>query len=218
MITYARFFPHLSSLTSPLRQLLKKNVHFKWTAACEAEFIRLKQEIRSDRILVPFCPELPLQLACDVSPSGIAGILSHIIDNQKKPIAFASRSLTQAEQNYSQLDREALAIVFAVDHFFKYLFARPFTLVTDNQPVVRIFHQNAQLPRMTSARLLRYAAFLSEFNYSVKFKNNTDNTNVDCLSRLPINPQSRTDSSINEEVHLFCEGSILWVSTRKLTF
>jgi len=122
------------------------------------------------------------------------------------------------KQNRSQLDWEALAIVFAVDHFFKYLFARPFTLVTDNQPLVRIFHQNAQLPRMTSARLLRYAAFLSEFNCSVKFKNSTDNTNVDCLSRLPINLQPRTDSSINEEVHLLCEGSILWVSTQKLTF
>jgi len=60
--------------------------------------------------------------------------------------------------------------------------------------------------------------FLSGFNYSAKFNNSTDNTNVDCLFRLPINPQPCTDSSINEEVHLLCEGFILWVSTQKLTF
>lgn len=56
-------------------------------------------------------------MTCDASPTGIAGALSHIIDNQERPIAFASRSLTAAEQNYNQLDREALAIVFSVSHF-----------------------------------------------------------------------------------------------------
>lgn len=101
---------------------------------------------------MPFNPELLIQLSCDASPTGIAGILLHIID-QERPIAFASRSLTQAEQNYSQLDKEALAIVFAVDHFFQYLFARPFKLITDNQLLVRIFHQKAKIPSMTSARL-----------------------------------------------------------------
>lgn len=215
---YARFIPNASTITAPLRELLKKNAQFKWTAQCEAAFLKLKEEIASDRVLMPFNPELPVQLACDASPTGIAGILSHIVDDQERPIAFASRSLTQAEQNYSQLDREALAIVFAVDHFFQYLFARPFKLITDNQPLVRIFHQNAKLPRMTSARLQRYAAFLSGFNYEVIFKKGSENNNVDCLSRAPINPKPHTDTAINEEVHLLCEESISRISTLNLTF
>ena len=63
---------------------------------------------------MPYNPSLPVQRVCDASPVGIVGILSHIVDSKEWPISFASRSLTQAEQNYSQLDREALAIVFSV--------------------------------------------------------------------------------------------------------
>jgi len=169
---------------------------------------------------VPFNPELPVQLACDASPTGVAAILSHLIDDQERPIAFASRSLTSAEQNYSQLDKEALAIVFGTDKFFQYLFGRHFQLITDNQPLTRIFHQHAKIPKMTSARLQRYAAFLSSFDYRVIFRKGTENTNVDCLSRAPLKEKFRfyTDNIINEEVHLLCEGTINRILTPEITF
>ncbi|KAJ8873326.1 hypothetical protein PR048_026960 [Dryococelus australis] len=76
-----------------------------------------------------------IQLACDASPTGIARVLSHIVDGNEYPNAFASRLLTAAEKNYSQLDRETLAIVFTVDNFFQYLFGSHFKLVTDSQPL-----------------------------------------------------------------------------------
>jgi len=60
-------------------------------------------------------------------------------------------------------------------------------LVTDNRPFTRIFHQNNKLPAMTSARLLRYALFLSGFDYEVEYKKGSENVNVDCLSRAPVN-------------------------------
>lgn len=216
---YARFIPNTSTITTPLRKLLTKNTIFKWSADCQKSFEHLKQEIASDRVLVPYDPELPIQLACDASPTGIAGILSHISNNQERPIAFASRSLTQAEQNYSQLDREALAIVFAVGHFFQYVYGRPFKLITDNQPLVRIFHQHAKLPQMTSARLQRYAAFLSGFNYEVVFKRGTDNTNADCISRAstPIN-QPTCDIELNDEIHLLYEEAVHTISTHQINF
>lgn len=219
MVTYyARFIQNTSMITAPLRKLLKKDATFKWTSQCEAAFVQLKQEIASDKVLTPFDPKLDIQLTCDASPTGIAGILSHIINGQEKPIAFASRSLTQAEQNYSQLDREALAIVFSVDYFFKYLLARPFKLVTDNRPLVRIFHQNSKLPKMTAIRLQRYAAFLSGFNYEIEFKKGSENTNADCLSRAPIKPKLQTDSLINDEVHQLCEQTICQIANQNLTF
>ena len=110
-------------------------------------------------VLYQVNPDLEVQLACDASPTGIAGILSHIGDGRGRPIAYASRGLTPTEQNYSQLDREALAIVFSVQYFHEYLFARPFKLITDNQPIMRIFHQTAKLSHMNYSRLQRYAAF-----------------------------------------------------------
>ncbi|KAJ8898513.1 hypothetical protein PR048_003873 [Dryococelus australis] len=150
---YSRFIHGASAITTPLRGLLCKNTILKWTSICEAAFLKLKQAIASYQVLVQYDPDLPVILAYDASPTGINGVLSHIVDGHEHPIALASRSLTTAEQNYSQLDREALAIVFTVDHFFQYLFGRHFKLVTDNQPLTRIFNHWAALRKITACRL-----------------------------------------------------------------
>lgn len=219
MVTYyARFVPNISSITSALRQLVKKDSKFKWTSECESAFKNLKNQLISDNVLMPYNPKLPIQLACDASPTGIAGVLSHIINGEERPIAYASRALTSAEQNYSQLDREALAIVFSVQHFYEYVYGRMFKLITDNQPLVRIFQHDAKLPKMTSARLQRYAAFLSGFNYHVIFKKGIENTNADCLSRAPPMTQSSAGNSFNREVHLICNASIYQISNSKINF
>lgn len=219
MVTYyARFIPNSSTITTSLRQLLQKSKTFKWTRDCQKSFDMIKKEIASDRVLMPFNPELPIQLACDASPTGIAGVLSHIIDGEEKPIAFASRSLTRAEQNYSQLDREALAIIYAVQHFHQYVFGRRFKLVTDNQPLSRIFHQNAKIPQMTSSRLQRYAAFLTGYNYEVSTKKSEENVNADCLSRAPIKSGMNIQNSIDREVQIICDSTINQINSIKLNF
>ena len=215
---YARFFPNASTVTFPLRRLLQKKVKWEWTSECEAAFIQIKAELCSDRILVPFNPELPLVLTTDASPTGVAAVISHTINGLEKPIAFASRSLTATECNYSQLDREALAIIFGVSHFYYYLFGTHFQLVTDNQPISRIFRHDRALPQMTSARLLRYASYLSGFNYTLKFKKGSENKNVDCLSRAPLkNFKSSADIAIGNEVHAICAQSILQISSPEIT-
>ncbi|GBN72930.1 hypothetical protein AVEN_262307-1 [Araneus ventricosus] len=123
MVTYySRFIPDVSTITYPLHKLLRKNQKFYWNKEREHAFLKLKEEISRDRVLVPFDPELPVTLATDASPVGVAAVLSHIIDNVEKPVAFASRSLTEAERNYSQLDRKALAIIFRVSHFINYIY------------------------------------------------------------------------------------------------
>jgi len=193
MITYySRFIPDASTLTYPLRCLLKKNAKFCWSDSCESAFVKLKNEIASDRVLMPYDTSLPITVACDASPTGISGALSHIVDGTEKPIAFASRSLTVSEQNYSQLDREALAIKFAIQKFHNYIYDKEFTLITDNKPLSRIFHHDAKIPLFTSSRLLRYATFLSEYNYKVKHRKSEDHANVDYLSRASIKLQNPT--------------------------
>ncbi|XP_054275642.1 uncharacterized protein K02A2.6-like [Macrosteles quadrilineatus] len=219
MITYySRFIPNLSTLSCPLRELLKKKHRFQWTTECESSFQKLKQEICSDRVLIPYDPKLPVVLSCDASPVGIAGILSHIVNGHERPIAYTSRSLTPAEQNYNQLDREALAIIFSVGKFHNYLYGSQFTLVTDNKPLSRIFSHDHSLPKMTTARLLRYASFLSGFNYKLKNKSGDENENADCLSRAPLSQDSRsTDMKINEEVHLLYAESLFQISSTAIT-
>ena len=81
--------------------------------------------LKSSQLLIHFDCELPLVLACDASPYGAGAVLSHRLeDSSKKPIAFASRSLTKAEHNYSQLDKEVLAIIFGVKQFHEYIYGR----------------------------------------------------------------------------------------------
>lgn len=216
---YSKFIPNASSITYPLRCLLKKNRKFQWDAKCELAFIKIKELIASDYVLMPFNPELPITLACDASPTGVAAVLSHKINEEERPIAFASRSLTPAEQNYSQLDREALAIVFGVDKFFMYTYGRKFELITDNRPIMHIFHHNSKLPPITAARLLRYASFLQNFNYTIHHKKAEEHVHVDCLSRSPIpSTMGKIESSINQEMEMLYSQVINQISTVPLTF
>ena len=216
MVTYySKFIPNASSLTYPLRQLLKKNVKFHWSTYCESAFIKLKNEISSDRVLMPFNPNLPITVACDASPTGVAGVLSHIVEGIEKPVAFTSRSLTVAEQNYSQLDREALAIKFAVQKFHNYIYGREFTLITDNRPLYRIFHQDSKIPSMTSSRLLRYATFLSEYQYKVQHRKSVENQNVDYLSRASL--KLKDPNILQDDDIIHCQ-TINQISTSTITF
>ncbi|XP_054282318.1 uncharacterized protein K02A2.6-like [Macrosteles quadrilineatus] len=208
----------VSTVTSPLRCLLRKNKKWEWTPECEKAFQRIKTELCSNRILLPFDPKLPLVLTTDASPTGLAAVLSHLIDGTERPIAYNSRSLTDAECNNSQLDREALAIVFGVSHFYYYLFGTRFQLVTDNQPISRIFRHDKALPQMTSARLLRYSSYLSGFNYKLVFKKGMENKNVDCFSRAPLTQTHSTkDKKIGKEVHQICSQVIFQISSHEIT-
>lgn len=214
---YSKFIPSAATLTYPLRQLLTKNKNFQWNKECEDAFNRIKCEIASDRVLVPYDPNLPLSLACDASPYGIAGVLSHTINGIERPIAFASRSLTKAESQYSQLDREALAIVFSVNRFFQYLFGRKFDLITDNQPLTRIFHPN-NVPPMSAGRLLRYAVFLRGFEYNIRHRKASEHSNVDYLSRSTVLENFKgIDSAINKEVEEIEQMSILQLTSIEIS-
>lgn len=115
-------------------------------------------------------------------------------DGTERPITYASRSLTKAEKAYSQIDKEALSIYWGVQKFHTYLYGRHFTLITDHKPLVSIFHPEKQLPAMTTARLQRYAIFLSSHNYSIEYRNTANHGNADGLSRLPLStPSTSTD-------------------------
>lgn len=110
---YAKFLPNIATVLHPLNSLLQLKSVWKWTAACEQAFIAAKQLITSEKVLIHYNPDLPLRLACDASPYGIGAVLSHKMkDGSEWPIAFASRSLNKAEQNYAQIDREGLSLVW----------------------------------------------------------------------------------------------------------
>ena len=190
---YNRYLPNLATVIKPLHELLEKNRKWVWSDACQLAFENIKKLITSEPVLTHYDPTAPIRLACDASPYGLGAVLSHVTpDGSEKPIAFASRSLSKAERNYAQIDREAVAIFWSVKKFHAYLFGRKFTLLTDHQPLTSIFSPSKSIPVTSAARLQRYALFLSGFNYDIEFKSTKRHCNADAMSRLPF-------SSLNDE-------------------
>ncbi|GBN18772.1 Transposon Ty3-G Gag-Pol polyprotein [Araneus ventricosus] len=111
----SKFLKEKATIAEPLHRLLEKNAEWKWTSAHEKAFAAVKELLSSDSVLVPFNEKLPLILTCDASPYGVGYVLSHLMpDGREAPIAYASRTLTSTERNYSRLDKEALSIIAGI--------------------------------------------------------------------------------------------------------
>ena len=187
MLTYySKFLPNLSAQLSPLYTLLGKNVAWFWDAPQEEAFVQAKEALLSDSLLVHFDPNKPLVLACDASQYGIGAVLSHAMeDGSERPIAYTSRTLNPAEKRYSQLDKEALAIVSGVKKFHNYIYGHHFTIQSDHKPLSFLFHEQKGIPQLASARIQRWALTLATYRYSIRYKAGKSLGNADCLSRLP---------------------------------
>ena len=132
---YQKFIHNLFTMLYPLNCLLKLGAKWHWTKECEKAFDSAKLALMSEKLLVHYDPDLPLQLAGDASEYGIGAIISHVFpDGNEKPIAFASRTLTSSERNYAQLE-EALSLVFGVRKFYQYLYGCSFVLYTDQKHI-----------------------------------------------------------------------------------
>ncbi|CAB3996230.1 Hypothetical predicted protein [Paramuricea clavata] len=149
--------------------------------------------------LEKYNPELPLILECDASPYGVGAVICHRFpENIERPVAYASRSLNPVEKNYSQIEKERLAIVFGLSKLYMYLYARKFTLYTDHKPLLKIFAPDSATPVLAAARLQRRSLLLSSYQYEIRHKSSADIANVDALSRLPL--KYRADASVEERI------------------
>ncbi|XP_055844677.1 uncharacterized protein K02A2.6-like isoform X2 [Episyrphus balteatus] len=186
---YNKFLDRFSEYSKPLNNLRRKGAPFKWDDSCEKSFQLLKTEIIKATNLVHFNDKLPLLLATDASSYGISAVLSHRFpDETEHPIAHASKTLNKSQGNYSQIENEALSIIFGVQKFHQFVYGRKFELFTDHKPLISIFHPHHRLPVMTVQRLQRWAIILMAYDYMIRYKPTEKHGNADCLSRLPQGP------------------------------
>ncbi len=179
---------NLSSIIRLLNSLLKKEVQWRWTKECEESFKKAKEQLVSSQVLVHYDPKLPIVLAGDAWAYGIGAAISHTTpDGQEHPIAYASRTLSKAEQNYSQVEKEALSLMFGIRKLHCYLYGRHYTLETDHKPLMTIFGPKKGVPAMAAARLQRWAIQLGSYHCTIKFRPTQKHANADGLSRLRMN-------------------------------
>ncbi|UYV77965.1 K02A2.6-like [Cordylochernes scorpioides] len=129
---YRRFIENFADKARSLHDLLKTEKQFYWDAAQEKAFEVLKTALISEPVLGHFDETADIHLHTDASGHGIGAVLLQIQGGKERPIAYASRSLTKAENNYSTTEKECLAVVWSIRKFRPYLFGRPFTVVTDH--------------------------------------------------------------------------------------
>ena len=175
----------MSTVLEPLYDLKRKNVPWRWNRKENSAFLQAKQLLTNSEGLTHFNPKLPIVLACDASSYGVGAVLSHTIDGANKPIAFASKTMNKAQRNYSQLEREALSIVFGLKRFQQFLLGHHFKLLTDHKPLLGLIGSNRPIPENASSRLQRWAIFMAGFPYT----SSTDAiSNTWTVTRYPVFP------------------------------
>ena len=181
MVTYmGNFVPHLSHHTEPLRAMLKQEAVFAWDEMANASFQKIKDLIAKSatKPLHYYDRRKPVTVQVDASQRGLGACL--LQDGQ--PIAYASKSLTDTETRYTNIERELLAIVFACQRFNTYVLGRPFTVESNHKPLEMI-HQKSLAS--TPPRLQRMLLQLQRYNVTIRYRPGKEMLLADALSRCP---------------------------------
>jgi len=157
---YRKHLGNVATCLEPLHMLLRSGVKWRWGSEQIKAFENAKKLLTSAKLLVHYDPGKKLLLACDASPYGLGAVLSHVDgDGTEKPIAFASRTLNSAERNYSQLQKEGLAIIFGVKKFHQFCYGRHFTIVTDHKPLEGLLGEESRISGSSAPWIQRWAVF-----------------------------------------------------------
>ena len=199
LVTYiGKFIENLSSLTKPLRDLLKKNRCFVWEKCHDDAIKVLKAKLTTSPVLQFYDPNKPVLISTDASKDGIGAVL---IQNNL-PCIYASKALTDCQKRYAQIEKELYAIVFACEHFHQYIYGKTVTIETDHKPIVQIFRKSlVDCP----LRLQRMFIKLQKYDIQLKFKPGKEQFIADTLSRAYLinnDSKSNFDSEIESQVCL----------------
>ena len=141
-----------------------------------------------------FNPQEQIGISCDASDVGIGAVLFHrYSDGTKRPIANASKTLSDTQRRYSQVQKEALPVIYGIQKFHQFLYGRRFTLITDHKPLLALFNPQKGTPSMAANRLARWALTLNQYDYSIEYRRTSEHGNADALSRLPVGEDVQFD-------------------------
>nr|AAG37039.1 polyprotein [Dictyostelium discoideum] len=190
-VNYFRtFIKNFTHLTSSFYPLLKKGVNFKWTDELENDRVKLFTTLAQTNLLSFPQDTDDNVIETDASIIGIGGVM---IQNGK-PVSYYSRTLNNAEKNYSVTERECLAIIESIKYFKSYINGRKVKIITDHQPLKYL------LTGKFTDRITRWTVLLQEYNYEIIYRPGKENFLADALSRCPDRDQQPIDCDIPEKI------------------
>ncbi|XP_054871220.1 uncharacterized protein K02A2.6-like [Amphiprion ocellaris] len=186
-----KFIPRLAEKDKPLRDLLSKKNQWVWSCAQQKAFDQLKSELTPTPVLTLYDPNKELKLSADASSFGLGAVLFQKEGEQWRPVAYASRSLT--EQRYAQVEKETLGLTWGCERFKDFLIGRHFSLETDHKPLVSLLGHQAltELP----PRIQRFRLRLMRYSYSISHTPGKALFTADTLSRAPVSQESDSQAT-----------------------
>jgi len=178
---YRQTIPGYAEKAVPLVALTRKNTPWKWGPEEQKAFEMIREELTSDRVMAHPRVHDPYLLYTDASAYAVGAILAQT-DEQgiERPIHYVSKQLTDSQQKWSAIEREAFAIIYALHKLRPYLQGARFTVYTDHKPLKSLFQCEVK-----NTRVQRWAQLISEFGPSIEYRRGEHNQRADMLSRLP---------------------------------
>ena len=205
MLNYCgqRFIKDYATLTYELRLLTKKGVPWLWTDKHDLALRKLKEVLTTAPCLSYFDPKLESHVYVDASPVGISAILMQKEGDSLHCVHYASRALTDTEQRYSQIEREALAVVWGCEYLNMYLYGASFKIFTDHKPLLALLGSvKSQLP----TRIQSWALRLQPYDFELVYKPGSSNP-ADYLSRHV------RDKLLHSKEEEFAESYVSYISS-----
>ena len=188
---FRKFIPNYSRIAEPLTRLTRKKQVWIWGDEQSQSFNELKRLLTAAPVLIQADFTLPFILRTDASNYALGAVLMQGEGNQERPIEYASRLLNTAERNYSTTEREALAVVWAVERFKAYLDGQPVVIASDHQPLRWLLSLKSP-----TGRLVRWALKLQSFDIRFQYTPGKANVVADTLSRPICSNENRDDCGI----------------------
>jgi transposase InsO family protein len=201
-----KFSKDLAEITQPLRVLLSNKQSWNWGPPQDQAFAKVKDELTKPTVLTPYDPEAATKISADASSYGIGAVLLQTKNDSWQPVAYASRTMTETECCYAQIEKEALAIVWACEKFSTYVIGKEICLETDHKPLVPLLGTKDldNLP----PRILRFRLRLARFSYSIGYVPGKNLYTANTLSRSPISDTVNELQLEEEETELLVQMQI----------
>ncbi len=179
---YRSFCKNFSTVVAPLTDLLKGKARFVWSASCQQAFDNVKSVLCSPPVLAAPCRDRPFQLHVDASDVGAGAVLFQADGSGvERPVSFYSKKFNSFQLNYSVIEKETLALIWALQHFDVYVGSSvPLVVYTDHNPIT--FLHSVHCP---NRRLMRWMLYLQSYCLDIRHIKGSDNVVADALSRAP---------------------------------